>query len=62
MVTADNITDAQIRELRREQPELLDTLMIAIHSEDLALRKAARARFVEIFNARAQAATSTLRA
>ena len=48
--TAATITDEQIRELRRAQPDLLDTAMIALHSADIELRRSARKRFAEIFN------------
>jgi hypothetical protein len=53
MMTADTITDEQIRELRRQEPHLIDTLMVAIHSNDRELRAAARAHCAEILNAKA---------
>jgi ribosome recycling factor len=46
--TAVAITDAQIRSLRRAQPNLLDTAMVALHSADIELRQIARRRFAEI--------------
>lgn len=54
MVTAETITDDQIRALRRADPTLLDMLMVAIHSDDQVLRQAARVRCAEILNARAK--------
>lgn len=51
-LTAETITDEQIRGLRRARPELLDTLMVAIHSTNPELRVAARAHCAEILNAR----------
>ena len=57
MITAANITNEQIRALRRAQPELLDTLMVAIHSTDVELRRLARVECAKILNARAAAAT-----
>lgn len=50
-VDATTITDDQIRAVRRARPELLDSLMVAIHSEDLELKKLHRQAFADILNA-----------
>jgi hypothetical protein len=41
------VTDAQIRELLRAEPTLLDTAMVALHSKDAELRRLARKIFAE---------------
>jgi hypothetical protein len=50
-VTGQTITDAQIRAVRRARPELLDLLMVAIHSTVRELRLSARSSFATIHNA-----------
>lgn len=52
MLDADTVTDGQIRDERRRNPALLDTLMIAIHGTNLKLRATARSHFATIINTR----------
>ena len=53
-MTGEKITDEQIRQQYRENRETpgLDTLMIAIHSQDSELRHLARVEFAAAWNAR----------
>jgi hypothetical protein len=46
------VTDAQIRELLRADPRLLDTAMVALHSADRELRRLARGMFAGIHESR----------
>ncbi len=50
-ITAETLTDEQIRAYRRAHPESLDMLMVAIYSHDGEMRVSFRSWFAAVINA-----------